>query len=161
MPRIVPTSDPGRPDPQPRTIHRSPDGTDVIDCHPREVAQLLASGGPLWVDIDSTVRSQHALLEKVFRFHPLAVEDTLNPASRVKLEEYDGYMFIILRGVALADSTNDPYDLETKDQLDLALIEYKKALEFDATNLLASARATDLYRTIRDLIEKSLPLPAI
>lgn len=115
MPRIVPTSDPGRPDPQPRTIHRSPDGTDVIDCHPREVAQLLASGGPLWVDIDSTVRSQHALLEKVFRFHPLAVEDTLNPASRVKLEEYDGYMFIILRGVALADSTNDPYDLETKD----------------------------------------------
>lgn len=99
----------------PRTIYRSPKGADIIDCHPREVAQLLAEGGPLWVDIDSTVRSQHALLEKVFKFHPLAIEDTLNPNSRVKLEEYNGYLFIILRGVGLAESTDDPYDLETTE----------------------------------------------
>jgi magnesium transporter len=105
----------GRPDPLPRTIYRSPAGSDVIDCHPREVAQLLAEGGPLWVDIDSTVRSQHALLEKVFKFHPLAIEDTLNPASRVKIEEYEGYLFIILRGIAFATDTDDPYDLETQD----------------------------------------------
>lgn len=115
MPRIVPTSVEGRPDPLPRTIYRSPVGTDVIDCHPREVAQLLTEGGPLWVDIDSTVRSQHALLEKVFKFHPLAIEDTLNPASRVKIEEYDGYLFIILRGIAFATDTDDPYDLATQD----------------------------------------------
>ena len=87
----------------------------MIDCHPRDVPQLLVEGGPLWVDIDSTVRSQHALLEKVFKFHPLAVEDTLNPNSRVKLEEYDGYLFIIIRGIAFAHRTDDPYDLETKD----------------------------------------------
>lgn len=99
----------------PRTIYRSPVGTDVLDCHPRDLTQLLAEGGPLWVDIDSTVRSQHALLEKVFKFHPLAIEDTLNPNSRVKLEEYVGYLFIIIRGVGLAESTEDPYDLETKD----------------------------------------------
>ena len=99
----------------PRTIYRSPSGGEVIDCHPREVGQLLAEGGTLWVDIDSTVRSQHALLEKVFHFHPLAIEDTLNPNSRVKFEEYDGFLFIILRGVSLAHSTEDPYDLETKD----------------------------------------------
>ncbi len=96
-------------------IYRSPNGGDVIDCHPRDVPQLLVEGGPLWVDIDSTVRSQHALLEKVFNFHPLAVEDTLNPNSRVKLEEYDGYLFIIIRGIAFAHRTDDPYDLETKD----------------------------------------------
>ncbi len=99
----------------PRLIYRSPNGGDVIDCHPRDVPQLLVEGGPLWVDIDSTVRSQHALLEKVFKFHPLAVEDTLNPNSRVKLEEYDGYLFIIIRGIAFAHRTDDPYDLETKD----------------------------------------------
>jgi len=115
MSRIVPSSDPGRPDPAPRTIYRSPQGTDVLDCHPRDVPQLLAQGGPLWVDIDSTVRSQHALLEKVFGFHPLAIEDTLNPASRVKLEEYPGYLYIIIRAVKFAADTDDPYDLETKD----------------------------------------------
>lgn len=115
MPRIVPTSVEGRPDPLPRTIYRSPTGEDVLECHPREVTQLLEARRPLWVDIDSTVRSQHALLEKVFKFHPLAIEDTLNPASRVKLEEYDGYLFIIIRGISFAADTDDPYDLETQD----------------------------------------------
>lgn len=99
----------------PRIVYRSASGADVIDCHPREVSQLLAEGGPLWVDIDSSVRTQHALLEKVFKFHPLAIDDTLNPNSRVKLEEYDGYLFIIIRGIGFAEDTEDPYDLETKD----------------------------------------------
>ena len=98
-----------------RTVYRSRAGETVLGCHPRDVASLLTRGGSLWVDIDSTVRQQHALLEKVFRFHHLAIEDTLNPNSRVKVEEYEGYLFIILRGIALADTTEDPYDLETKD----------------------------------------------
>ncbi len=105
----------GLPDALPRTIYRALDGGNVVDCHPRDIPMLLAEKGPLWIDIDSMVRSQHALLEKVFRFHPLAIEDTLNPSSRVKIEEYDGYLFIIIRGVALATTTDDPYDLETKD----------------------------------------------
>ena len=49
----------------------------------------------------------------LFAFHPLAVEDTLNPNSRVKLEEYPGYLFAIIRGVRFDESTADPYDLET------------------------------------------------
>lgn len=99
----------------PRTLYRSPSGEEVLDCHPRDIARLIAEGGIMWVDIDSTVRSQHAMLEKVFRFHPLAVEDTLNPNSRVKCEEYDGFLFVVIRGVALALDTDDPYDLETRN----------------------------------------------
>ena len=59
------------------------------------------------------VRGQHALLEKVFGFHPLSIEDTLNPASRVKLEEYPGYLFMIVRAVSFCEGTTDPYDLDT------------------------------------------------
>jgi magnesium transporter len=99
----------------PRAIYRSRTGGDIGECHPRDISRLLAEGATLWVDVDASERSQHAVLEKVFRFHPLAIEDTLNPSSRVKLEEYDGFLFIILRGVALAETTEDPYDLETKD----------------------------------------------
>lgn len=98
-----------------RTVYRNRSGETVLACHPREVAALRAKGGALWVDIDSNDRAQHALLEKVFQFHHLAIEDTLNPHSRVKLEEYGDYLFIILRGISLADATDDPYDLETKD----------------------------------------------
>lgn len=96
-----------------RAVFRGSTGETVLECHPRDVPSLLERKGALWIDIDSTQRAQHALLEKVFRFHHLAIEDTLNPQSRVKLEEYDGYLFIIMRGIALAEATEDPYDLET------------------------------------------------
>ena len=52
-------------------------------------------------------------------------------------------------------------ELEQKDQLDGALIEYKKAVELDGSNRLAATRAAELERIIRDRIEKSRPRPAI
>ena len=52
-------------------------------------------------------------------------------------------------------------ELEAKDQLDAALIEYKRAVEMDPTNRLAAARASELERIIRDRIEKSRPKPPI
>ena len=51
--------------------------------------------------------------------------------------------------------------LEEKDQLDAALLEYRKAIEMDATNRLASARAAVLERTIRERIEATRPRPQI
>lgn len=102
----------------PRSYYLAPDGTFQRDLKPRELADVVTSGvGDLWVDVDSTSRHQHAVLEKVFRFHPLAIEDTLNPASRVKLEEYHNeYLFAIVRGVRFHDETEDPYDIATFNQ---------------------------------------------
>jgi magnesium transporter len=53
------------------------------------------------------------VLDNVFTFHPLAIEDALNPSSRVKVDEYPDFLFAIVRGVQLATATDDPYDLET------------------------------------------------
>jgi general secretion pathway protein D len=53
------------------------------------------------------------------------------------------------------------HEFELKDQLDLALMEYKRAVELDATNRLAAARVVELEKTIRDRIEASRPRPAI
>lgn len=76
--------------------------------------EIVDSGeGELWVDIDSTNMHQHALLEKVFDFHPLAVEDTLSPGTRVKLEEYERYIFVVVSGIRFDQATADPFDLET------------------------------------------------
>src|SRR5687768_2546587 len=98
----------------PRSWLRDADGSMRRDLGPRELAEVVRSGtGQLWVDVDSRNRHQLAILEKVFGFHPLSIEDTLNPESRVKLEEYDGYLFMIMRGVYFEDNTPDPYDLET------------------------------------------------
>jgi magnesium transporter len=69
--------------------------------------------GKLWVDIRSTDRHCSAMLENVFAFHPLAIEDAQNPSSRVKVDEYPGFLFAIIRGVRFQEGTDDPYDLET------------------------------------------------
>ena len=79
-----------------------------------EIARALASGeGTLWVDIDTRWSEQAALLKDLFNFHPLAIEEALNPESRVKLEEFDRYVLLIVRTVAFVETTEDPYDLET------------------------------------------------
>lgn len=84
------------------------------DVDLKEMAAALSDpSATLWVDIDSTNRSQFALLEKLFGFHPLAIEDVLNPVSRPKVDQYDHYLFVTLRVVRFVDETSDPYDLET------------------------------------------------
>ena len=52
-------------------------------------------------------------------------------------------------------------DLESKDQLDAALLEYHRAVELDGSNRLAAARAIELEKIIRDRIEATRPKPAI
>lgn len=50
-----------------------------------------------WIDIDSNDSAQHALLAEAFHFHPLAIEDTLDLRSRVKIDDYGSYLFLVLR----------------------------------------------------------------
>jgi len=98
----------------PASLYRRPDGTVEHDLAPSRIREIVQSGeGELWVDIDSSNMHQHALLEKVFGFHPLAVEDTLSPGTRVKLEEYDRYIFVVMAGLRFDCVTPDPFDLET------------------------------------------------
>jgi magnesium transporter len=98
----------------PRSYHVDATGALRRDLSVAELARVVQEGtGQLWVDIDVGNRYQIALLEKVWAFHPLSIEDTLNPNSRVKVEEYPGYLFTVIRGVRLFEETQDPYDLET------------------------------------------------
>ncbi len=79
-----------------------------------EIERALASGeGTLWVDIDTRDSDKVAMLKDVFHFHPLAIEEAANSQSRVKLEEFDRYVLLIVRTVAFCETTDDPYDLDT------------------------------------------------
>jgi len=79
-----------------------------------EMSRILATGeGTLWVDVDTRDPDDISILSEVFHFHPLAIEEATNPQSRVKLEEYDTYLLLIVRTVAFCETTDDPYDLDT------------------------------------------------
>lgn len=90
-----------------------PDGTVEQRLPPERLLQAIRGGGELWVDIDANDRGQHALLEIVFGFHPLAVEDTLSPRTRVKIEEYASYLFLVVSTARFDHATADPYDIRT------------------------------------------------
>lgn len=99
---------------RPRSWHRPSTGAVQHDVDPRDFERYLADpGGFLWVDIDTASMPQVALLEKVFHLHPLVVEDTLSPNGRVKVEEYPGYLFVVVRAVRFLSETEDPHDIET------------------------------------------------
>jgi magnesium transporter len=90
------------------------DGRLRRDLSIAEIAEVTKTGaGQLWVDMRVTSRQHIAMLDNVFSFHPLAVEDALNPMSRVKVDEYPGFLFAIIRGLRLRGETDDPYDIET------------------------------------------------
>lgn len=54
----------------------------------------------LWVDLDSPTDGEiKQILEGVFEFHPLAIEDCVTPSSLPKIEDYDAYLFMVMHAV--------------------------------------------------------------
>ena len=105
-----------RPPAEPRvwSCSNDPKGQMRLDLSPDEIARALAAGdGTLWVDIDTRDSAKVSMLGDIFHFHPLAIEEAVNPDSRVKLEEFDQYVLLIVRTVAFCETTDDPYDLDT------------------------------------------------
>jgi magnesium transporter len=54
----------------------------------------------LWVDMENATPEEiKAILEGVFQFHPLAIEDCVAPNSLPKVEDYEDYLFIVTHAV--------------------------------------------------------------
>ena len=54
----------------------------------------------LWVDLEAPTDEEIKLiLEGVFNFHPLAIEDCVTPSSLPKIEDYDDYLFMVTHAV--------------------------------------------------------------
>lgn len=65
---------------------------------PKELSAHLEAAGTegFWLDIGDPDDSDYAVLEEVFKFHPLTIEDVRHRNQRPKLEEYTGYTFVVL-----------------------------------------------------------------
>jgi len=64
-------------------------------------ALLEDASRPFWIDLEAPGEDEFAILDKVFHFHPLAVEDAMRPYQRPKVDEYDGYFFLVTDEVHL------------------------------------------------------------
>lgn len=66
---------------------------------------LYDEDAQIWVDLDQpTEEETRNLLETVFNFHPLSIEDCIAPSDRPKVEEYEGYVFMVMHAVDFSSS---------------------------------------------------------
>ena len=78
-------------------VHRNGE-TDRV---PRVEPQWLdsTSNVVLWVDLADPSPDEARVLTDVFHFHPLSVEDALSEIHWPKVEQYPGYLYLILHGI--------------------------------------------------------------
>ena len=54
----------------------------------------------IWVDLDNPTDEEiKQVLEGVFQFHPLAIEDCVTPSDLPKIEDYEDYLFMVTHSV--------------------------------------------------------------
>ena len=99
---------------RPRSWFRTAAGLVLRDLEPHDLpGRLQEPGGFLWIDLDNGSPSQLSLLEQVFHLHALLIEDAASANGRVKIEEYPGCLFAVVRAVRFVSETEDPHDIET------------------------------------------------
>jgi magnesium transporter len=69
---------------------------------------LFDKGLNVWVDMEGSSGEEAKLvLEGVFDFHPLAIEDCLTPSERPKVDEYETYLFLVIHAVDYTRGTEE------------------------------------------------------
>jgi magnesium transporter len=64
--------------------------------------KLLTSDQFFWLDLDQPDADDFKILSDVFKFHPLAIEDSEHFEQRAKIDDYDDFVFLVIYG-AVAD----------------------------------------------------------
>lgn len=78
-------------------------GCEIKDCQ-KDVFSKLDDTGHTWVHVEP-ISDQNAIVElcRILSIHPLAVEDILSVAHRPKAEEFEEYIFAILKYVQYSE----------------------------------------------------------
>jgi hypothetical protein len=71
---------------------------------PTELEQIVARWSVTWINVDGLGDSDIlAALGRIFKLHPLALEDVANTLQRPKVDDYDNCLFIVARMVRLQE----------------------------------------------------------
>src|SRR6476659_8902673 len=67
-----------------------PDGSVSRDTSSKSLYEALKDHGTtFWLDMNQPTDEEISLLDDVFGFHPLAIEDTIQYSQRPKIESYN------------------------------------------------------------------------
>jgi magnesium transporter len=142
---------------------------------PAEIRTALGTGQRIWIDLERQTPDADALLTDVLRLHPLTIEDIWADRSRPKIDDFDGYLYVIVHGIGAAKHdklqtveidvvigpnwlvTHDPAGLVSDDigtELDHSARVLSKGVAWLAHALLD--RAVDLYMPVIDELDAEI-----
>ncbi len=83
-----------------KVILHNNDQKAIIDAPVEELPEIMAREHTmLWVDLTDPTYEETAAIGTIFKFHPLALEDTIASDIRPKIDQYEGYSFIAFYGM--------------------------------------------------------------
>lgn len=131
------------------------DGKTSTDTEPATLSAAARDPKAVfWLDMNKPTDEELSLLDDVFGFHPLAIEDTIQYSQRPKIESYNhigdafrqGYFYMVIHGPDLATFRED---LRTKE-LDMFVSERYLVTVHD-----------DPHRSITELIARGTSDPRV
>jgi magnesium transporter len=129
----------------------------------RETLEALLANGFFWLDLHRPGAEELALLGETFGFHPLALEDSAHLGQRPKLEEYDGFVFLVLYGHVRDDDLLVEVHLYVTDRF-LVTVHADDSPALDALHASAGGRrrgavrpADMTYRIADALVDSFFP----
>lgn len=97
----------------------------------------------IWVDLsDPTPQESKLILEEVFGFHPLAIEDCLAVSQLPKIEDYEDYLFLVMHAV----------DFSRKDKFVTSELDFFLGKEFLVTHHTVPLRSVE---SVIDRLQKN------
>jgi magnesium transporter len=65
-----------------------------------EIVRLRATGvGTLWVDLEAPTDQERGILDRVFKFHKLAIENAAALSNHPRIDDYGDYLYLVVHGV--------------------------------------------------------------
>src|SRR5689334_15895968 len=83
-----------------KAVYGGPGKRPVESANEAEIAAWFKQGlGCLWVDLESPTDEERGILERVFGFHKLAIENCLAQSNHPRIDDYGDYFYLVVHGV--------------------------------------------------------------
>ncbi len=91
-----------------RSVYYSPEGKIRTDINQGEFILLKESEGVLWIDMLGDDKANYKLvLEEIFGFHPLAVDDALEETHVPKVDDWGKYLYLVLHNFEITSGEDE------------------------------------------------------
>ena len=141
-------------------------------------AALRDKEATFWLDMVKPTDEEYSLLDDVFGFHPLAIEDTLNYAQRPKIESYrhtgdacrEGYFYMVFHGPDLETFkqrlrtkeldlfVSERYLVTVHEEVMKSIEEVVAKAETDASRMLDRGTDVMLYNILDHMVDHYGPI---